>query len=647
MNAAALARHLRGDGRKGDTILAHIDPREAAMLLRAGGSGTLNPKDKLPEFFNPGGGGSNGGDQSGDNGGGNDTSATASDGSMGQGNSPTSASDETAQANADAMAAAQAAAQAAVTQGDVVNTPGMSWSPSTLPYSPSYVGSGALTDPGYLNAGAAQSLTPNSPFGSPMVPGSGYVSPSVTGPLSSLGNAVGSFSAASPPVPDAAPVQTNPLWSGSAQAPAPNPGSAWSGSMTPPAPDSATQWSASLAPSPPSIAMAPPSWSSQAGAPFDPLASAKASADPFTAAVAAAVSKPSQEASSSLPTFAQNSSAGFGSGAAQEAPEAALFGSSPNAWASPVTPSTPQRDYTPGQIDASNATMAQLEGNNPSTGANNPGNLNYAGWETGFGATPGPNGFASFPNPQQGTAALENRMFAMNGPAATEGSAINSYLGGPSTDQFGRQADPTGYAAKLASGINSIVGQGTGVMSGLSPATASDSPAMAASVPPSGAQNYSYSDAAPSASIAQAAATPPSAIPAPTPVSVPSPIGATPPPSPATPTPDTSASAPSSWITSALAAPGQALSAIKAKAAELSPAVSLAAMMKNLTSGTYTPASSGGYGGGNYTPQQVAQYTAPAATAPQYQLNPDGSIPLSWPLQQVQAYYQSMGYPSV
>ena len=38
-------------GRNGDTMLAHITPDEAAMLRRRGGSGSINPKTGLPEFF--------------------------------------------------------------------------------------------------------------------------------------------------------------------------------------------------------------------------------------------------------------------------------------------------------------------------------------------------------------------------------------------------------------------------------------------------------------------------------------------------------------------------------------------------------------------------------------------------------------------
>lgn len=42
---------IAAKGRHGDTMLAHINPREAAMLKRMGGSGTINPSTGLPEFF--------------------------------------------------------------------------------------------------------------------------------------------------------------------------------------------------------------------------------------------------------------------------------------------------------------------------------------------------------------------------------------------------------------------------------------------------------------------------------------------------------------------------------------------------------------------------------------------------------------------
>ena len=48
---AHAAEHIRRQGRHGDTMLAHINPREAEMLRRAGGGGTINPETGLPEFF--------------------------------------------------------------------------------------------------------------------------------------------------------------------------------------------------------------------------------------------------------------------------------------------------------------------------------------------------------------------------------------------------------------------------------------------------------------------------------------------------------------------------------------------------------------------------------------------------------------------
>ena len=47
---AALAQVLRSKGRGRDTVLAHITPKEAALLKRRGGSGTINPDTGLPEF---------------------------------------------------------------------------------------------------------------------------------------------------------------------------------------------------------------------------------------------------------------------------------------------------------------------------------------------------------------------------------------------------------------------------------------------------------------------------------------------------------------------------------------------------------------------------------------------------------------------
>jgi hypothetical protein len=42
---------LAAMGRHGDTMMAHINPREAEMLRRMGGSGTINPRTGYPEYF--------------------------------------------------------------------------------------------------------------------------------------------------------------------------------------------------------------------------------------------------------------------------------------------------------------------------------------------------------------------------------------------------------------------------------------------------------------------------------------------------------------------------------------------------------------------------------------------------------------------
>jgi hypothetical protein len=47
----ALAEMLRSKGRGNDTILAHITPKEAALLKRRGGRGSINPDTGLPEFL--------------------------------------------------------------------------------------------------------------------------------------------------------------------------------------------------------------------------------------------------------------------------------------------------------------------------------------------------------------------------------------------------------------------------------------------------------------------------------------------------------------------------------------------------------------------------------------------------------------------
>lgn len=48
---ADVAKYLSSQGRNGDTMLAHITPAEARLLKAMGGSGTINPRTGLPEFF--------------------------------------------------------------------------------------------------------------------------------------------------------------------------------------------------------------------------------------------------------------------------------------------------------------------------------------------------------------------------------------------------------------------------------------------------------------------------------------------------------------------------------------------------------------------------------------------------------------------
>lgn len=48
---ADMAEYLASFGQRGDTILAHITPAEARLLKSMGGSGSINPHTKLPQFF--------------------------------------------------------------------------------------------------------------------------------------------------------------------------------------------------------------------------------------------------------------------------------------------------------------------------------------------------------------------------------------------------------------------------------------------------------------------------------------------------------------------------------------------------------------------------------------------------------------------
>jgi hypothetical protein len=48
---ADVASYLASQGRRGDSMLAHITPEEAQLLKSRGGAGTINPNTGMPEFF--------------------------------------------------------------------------------------------------------------------------------------------------------------------------------------------------------------------------------------------------------------------------------------------------------------------------------------------------------------------------------------------------------------------------------------------------------------------------------------------------------------------------------------------------------------------------------------------------------------------
>ena len=51
IDVPAIAQFLQAQGQRGDSILAHINPKEAALLQKMGGAGTPNPVTGLPEFY--------------------------------------------------------------------------------------------------------------------------------------------------------------------------------------------------------------------------------------------------------------------------------------------------------------------------------------------------------------------------------------------------------------------------------------------------------------------------------------------------------------------------------------------------------------------------------------------------------------------
>jgi len=66
MTPSAIDDILASQGRGNDTIVAHISPREAKILKTHGGSGTINPKTGMLEFFDASGGGEGAGGAGGE-----------------------------------------------------------------------------------------------------------------------------------------------------------------------------------------------------------------------------------------------------------------------------------------------------------------------------------------------------------------------------------------------------------------------------------------------------------------------------------------------------------------------------------------------------------------------------------------------------
>lgn len=95
------AAHMAGQmlqrmGSRGDTLLVHVNPKEFALLKRAGGSGTVNPKTGLYQFDSEGGG-EGPGAEGGGNGpgmGASDSGGPSGQGGNGQGKSSTALGEE-------------------------------------------------------------------------------------------------------------------------------------------------------------------------------------------------------------------------------------------------------------------------------------------------------------------------------------------------------------------------------------------------------------------------------------------------------------------------------------------------------------------------------------------------------------------------
>jgi hypothetical protein len=110
-----MAQDLQKKGNNGDIILAHINPKEAKMLKRAGGSGTVNPKTGLLQFEDDSSAGDWAGSAGADGEGGGGASSSGASGSDG---GASGAGDWAGSAGADGMGGGGASTGGNGTGGD-------------------------------------------------------------------------------------------------------------------------------------------------------------------------------------------------------------------------------------------------------------------------------------------------------------------------------------------------------------------------------------------------------------------------------------------------------------------------------------------------------------------------------------------------
>ncbi len=188
------AAKFASKGRNGDTLVAHITPREALMLKYMGGSGTINPRTGFLEFYD-GGGDSGGGEGGGNEGGGTGDGPGGGPGSgpdsgpgtgpdSGPGTGPDSGPGPGTGTGPDAAtAAAEAAAAAAAANVDADASPGGVNSGSTSAGGWGGGDWGGYSEPGVSpDSAIAAGYGPESP---------GYGSPNLNDPSNAIGAGYG------------------------------------------------------------------------------------------------------------------------------------------------------------------------------------------------------------------------------------------------------------------------------------------------------------------------------------------------------------------------------------------------------------------------------------------------------------------------